>query len=88
MKYVVITDGTSTRYEANVIACSNIYEAQQAYKEAMERGLDPSMMEMDTYIDNSILDRYAGEQEPTEPFESLTKEEKLNVLRDIIKRDI
>jgi hypothetical protein len=42
MKYVVITDGTSTRYEANVIACSNIYEAQQAYKEACLLYTSPS----------------------------------------------
>jgi hypothetical protein len=69
-KYVVIADGKTNKEEANVIACTHIYEAQDAYKQALEQHLEPQIQEMDVYLEGSLLDRYVYHGEPTEEFEN------------------
>lgn len=68
-KYVVIADGVVNKEEANVIACNNLYEVADAFKQALELGLEPMIQEMSTYIEQSMLDRYVYHGEPTEQFE-------------------
>lgn len=64
-KYVVITDGTIDKYKPNVIACENINDAQEAFKQAIEKKLEPHLLEMSHYLEDSVLDRYNDPGEPT-----------------------
>jgi hypothetical protein len=64
-KYVVIADGTIDKFKPNVIACENLNDAQEAFKQAIEKNLDPHIREMAHYLSDSVLDRYNDPGEPT-----------------------
>ena len=88
-KYIVITDGVTDTTAANVIACDDIYEAQQVFKKAIDDCLEPVMMESAKYIEDSMGDRYA-EYEASEELEQKLKAKKSSkeLLRRIVSRNI
>lgn len=96
-KYIVITDGLADTTVANVIACDDIYEAQEVFKKAIDDCLNPAIMESARYIDDSLGDRYAQSTSSSDLYRKI-KENKEAVLtpqktrketlRKIITRDI
>jgi hypothetical protein len=79
-KYVVIADGTGEKEKANVIACEDLHQAQDAFTQAMEKQLDPMILEMTNYIEDSLCDRYGY---PGELPEAMSK--KLQDRNDVAK---
>jgi len=65
-KYVVIADGNTEKYKPNVIACETLYDAQQAFEQGIKKNLNPHIIEIDEYLSNSVLDRYADHGEMPE----------------------
>ena len=67
MKYIIITDGVKDKEDINVVACDSIYEAQNVFKQGLEKGLEPALFEMDEFIKNWVVqDRFVNHGEPTE----------------------
>ena len=84
-KYVVIADGEIETEKANVIACEDLYQAQDAFKQAIEKQLDPMMFEMSKYIEDSLCDRYAYPGELAQAW-GMTKQDKTDVIKDLVNK--
>jgi hypothetical protein len=86
-KYVVIADGTGEKEKANVIACEDLHQAQDAFTQAMEQELDPMILEMTNYIEDSLCDRYGY---PGELPEAMCKnlQDKNDVVKSMFTTDV